>query len=93
MKKHIPALDGLRGIACLMIFMGHFIHQRDHVSHTVTPFWIRVASQYWSGVDLFFVLSGFVIFLSLSGLRERLDTPNVFRSFFTSRGFPDHWPK
>jgi peptidoglycan/LPS O-acetylase OafA/YrhL len=87
MKKHIPALDGLRGIACLMIFMGHFMHQRDHVSHTVTPFWIRVVSQYWSGVDLFFVLSGFVIYLSLSGLRERMSTPNVFRSYFTSRAF------
>jgi peptidoglycan/LPS O-acetylase OafA/YrhL len=86
-KKHIPALDGLRGIACLMIFLGHFIHQRDHVSHTVTPFWIRVVSQYWSGVDLFFVLSGFVIFLSLSGLTERMSTPRVFRSFFTSRAF------
>jgi peptidoglycan/LPS O-acetylase OafA/YrhL len=86
-KKHIPALDGLRGIACLMIFLGHFIHQRDHVSHTVTPFWIRVVSQYWSGVDLFFVLSGFVIFMSLSGLTERMNTPNVFRSFFTSRAF------
>jgi peptidoglycan/LPS O-acetylase OafA/YrhL len=87
MKKHIPALDGLRGIACLMIFIGHFIHQRDHVSHTVTPFWIRVVSQYWSGVDLFFVLSGFVIFASLEGLRERMDTATVFRSFFTSRAF------
>ena len=87
MKKHIPALDGLRGIACLMIFMGHYLHLRDHVSHTVTPFWIRVVSQYWAGVDLFFVLSGFVIFLSLSRLSDRLTTPGVFRSYLTSRVF------
>jgi peptidoglycan/LPS O-acetylase OafA/YrhL len=86
-KKHIPALDGLRGIACMMIFMGHFLHLRDHVSHTVTPFWIRIVSQYWAGVDLFFVLSGFVIFLSLSRLRDRLTTFGVFRSYVTSRVF------
>jgi peptidoglycan/LPS O-acetylase OafA/YrhL len=87
MNKHIPALDGLRGIACLMIFMGHFLHLRDHVSHTVTPFWIRVVSQYWAGVDLFFVLSGFVIFLSLARLRGKWTTFGVFRSFLVSRVF------
>ena len=87
MKARIPALDGLRGIACLMIFIGHFVHQRDHVSHTVPAFWIRAVSQYWSGVDLFFVLSGFVIFLSLARLRERLATPGVVRSYLVSRAF------
>jgi peptidoglycan/LPS O-acetylase OafA/YrhL len=86
-KKHIPALDGLRGIACLMIFMGHFLHQHDHHSHSISPFWIRLSSQYWAGVDLFFVLSGFVIFLSLSRLRETLSPLGVMRSYFTSRAF------
>ena len=87
MRRHIPALDGLRGIACLMIFAGHFVHERDHVSHSVPAFWIRAVSQYWAGVDLFFVLSGFVIFLSLERLRKETSLRGVTASYFTSRAF------
>jgi peptidoglycan/LPS O-acetylase OafA/YrhL len=86
-RGHIPALDGLRGIACLMIFAGHFVHERDHVSHSVPPLWIRAVSQYWAGVDLFFVLSGFVIFLSLERLMRETSLRGVTASYFTSRAF------
>ncbi len=84
-KDHIPALDGLRGIACLVIFIGHFItwNKED------LPAWMFAArSQFWSGVDLFFVLSGFVIFLSLIRLSERGHSlAAVLRIYFTSRIF------
>jgi peptidoglycan/LPS O-acetylase OafA/YrhL len=84
-KDHIPGLDGLRGIACLLIFTGHFLVENRQ---SVSAFVVRAFSQYWSGVDLFFVLSGFVIFLSLNRLKERAPAiPRLFRLYFTSRTF------
>jgi peptidoglycan/LPS O-acetylase OafA/YrhL len=43
--RRVPQLDGLRAIAILMVFAHHALH---------VPF-------LWTGVDLFFVLSGYLI--------------------------------
>jgi peptidoglycan/LPS O-acetylase OafA/YrhL len=47
MSPHIPELDGLRGIAILLVMIGHG--------------WSRLSLLAVSGVSLFFVLSGFLI--------------------------------
>ena len=47
--KRIRNLDVLRGLAILLVLGEH-----DYVSDT----WTRIG---WTGVDLFFVLSGFLI--------------------------------
>src|SRR5688572_21622616 len=60
--ERIPALDGLRGIAILLVMQHHFMFYGgmqpigliDKLFHTAT-----LAG--WCGVDLFFVLSGFLI--------------------------------
>jgi peptidoglycan/LPS O-acetylase OafA/YrhL len=84
-QRHIPGLDGLRGIACLLIFLGHFVTQNKVL---LPPTLADIFSQFWSGVDFFFVLSGFVIFLSLNNLRENgIAGLPLFRSFFVSRAF------
>jgi peptidoglycan/LPS O-acetylase OafA/YrhL len=79
MKAHVPALDGLRGAACLLVLMGHFLASGP--APDLGPVWGHIFSQFWSGVDLFFVLSGFVIFLSLHRLQE--STPGRARQLQT----------
>jgi peptidoglycan/LPS O-acetylase OafA/YrhL len=64
----IPALDGLRGIAILGVLFFHL--------------GLPKCSLGWSGVELFFVLSGFLITRIL--LKTR-DNSNYFRSFYIRR--------
>jgi peptidoglycan/LPS O-acetylase OafA/YrhL len=57
----IRELDGVRGIAILLVLLMHYIRTqiamgRGLISQLTTP--LEIA---WSGVDLFFVLSGFLI--------------------------------
>ncbi len=61
-RPHIAGLDGLRGVAILAVMWSHF---RPHAPPPVSEGWPRLAHNAcnagWVGVDLFFVLSGFLI--------------------------------
>ncbi len=81
----IAELDGLRGLAILLVILCHYIGNPDH---TALGFWphrfLLAFSAGWSGVDLFFVLSGFQIggsFLEARG------APHYFRAFYMRRVF------
>ena len=51
--KRIRELDGLRGIAVALVVLGHYVHH---------PSLVYFGPQWgWIGVNLFFVLSGFLI--------------------------------
>ncbi len=53
--RHLPALDGVRGIAILFVLLTHLgAILRDTAIAPLLEFG-------WVGVDLFFVLSGFLI--------------------------------
>jgi peptidoglycan/LPS O-acetylase OafA/YrhL len=52
--EHVPSLDGVRGIAILAVFF-------FHCSLRLHGLWNLAGSWGWMGVDLFFVLSGFLI--------------------------------
>ncbi len=60
LQGHLPALDGIRGIAILLVLL---LHLDITESQTVfdLSFWRQLIGYGWCGVDLFFVLSGFLI--------------------------------
>lgn len=70
---HINALDGLRGIAILLVILTHL--------YEFGPFKI-ITEIGWVGVDLFFVLSGFLI---TGILLDSKRTKNYFRNFIVRR--------
>ncbi|MEP6962536.1 MAG: acyltransferase [Acidobacteriota bacterium] len=84
---HIIELDGVRAIAVWLVILDHIIDGWP-VSAAVLqmiPLPIRLLSRYgWLGVDLFFVLSGFLITGIL--LRSR-GKPHYFRNFYARRTF------
>ncbi len=55
----IPALDGVRGLAILLVILFHHTLMRQET--LFDRVYVNVARLGWSGVDLFFVLSGFLI--------------------------------
>lgn len=79
----MPQLDGIRGIAILLVLIFHF--GVSAVGPQSNSFVYLVAQSLiltWSGVDLFFVLSGFLIGGIL--LDNRL-APNYFKVFYIRR--------
>lgn len=76
---HLPAIDGLRGVAILFVIWFHYITACGFGQDAgPTRFIVGVASSMWIGVDLFFVLSGFLI----TGILLRAkDRPNYFKNF------------
>lgn len=77
---HLPALDGLRGIAALMIVWFHCWQALPR--EIGGDLWHRTAVFGQTGVDLFFVLSGFLITRILIAQR---DHPRYFRDFYGRR--------
>lgn len=81
-RHHVPALDGVRGLAILLVLIVHLMLFNNH---TGSRFWDSVGqlpAMGFLGVDLFFVLSGFLI---TGILYDTLHDPHYFRSFYMRR--------
>ncbi len=76
----IPALDGVRGLAILLVILFHHTLMRPET--TFDRVYVNVARLGWSGVDLFFVLSGFLI---TGLLLDSKGGPHYFRNFYARR--------
>ncbi|MDX1909835.1 MAG: acyltransferase, partial [Saprospiraceae bacterium] len=77
-RGHIAALDGVRGIAILTVLLSHFL-MKEYFANERTFY---IAQNGWMGVDLFFVLSGFLITGILLDARDR---PNYWSGFYRRR--------
>jgi peptidoglycan/LPS O-acetylase OafA/YrhL len=79
----IPELDGIRGIAIAAVLVHHYFLLPIRAPLASFPSYIQAAGRLaWSGVDLFFVLSGFLI----GGiLLDAQASTNYFRVFYTRR--------
>jgi|SRR5438067_4814419 len=75
-SAHIAELTGLRALAVFMVLLGHTN------SSFQTRFLIECASKLWVGVDIFFVLSGFLITRILLAARG---SQNYFFVFYMRR--------
>ncbi|MBC8107894.1 MAG: acyltransferase [Anaerolineae bacterium] len=83
-KGHIPALDGVRGLAILLVLFFHFmlITGDGPVIRLIQKTW----SFGWMGVDLFFVLSGFLITgILLDAKSKRPTAGSFFKNFYARR--------
>jgi len=79
-KKHLAGLDHLRALAIILVFLCHYRAYK-------MPLWVDVVGRFgWTGVDLFFVLSGFLIGEQL--LRQIKNKGAInFKQFYISRTF------
>ena len=88
-SDRVPVLDGIRGIAVLLVMIFHFWIVAFSGGNLL---WERiyddVAGMGWIGVDLFFVLSGFLITGILYDSRDSLHYFRVFYGRRTVRIFP-----
>ena len=80
-QRHYPALDGLRGVAALMIVWNHYMRLVPMHGRVLSSLFV-VSGYTWVGVDLFFALSGFLI---TGILVDSKDKRGYFRTFYGSR--------
>lgn len=85
-SQRVPQLDGIRGLAILLVLIWHFVVAPADAAHAsgLRGMIAHLGVLTWSGVDLFFVLSGFLIGGILVDAKE---SPSYFKAFYVRRVF------
>jgi len=81
MNKEIETLTGLRGLAALVVMLYHFL-ERDVYFQSYVPSLIK---RGYLGVDVFFVLSGFVMALSYARFFKNGIAISDYKTFMVKR--------
>jgi peptidoglycan/LPS O-acetylase OafA/YrhL len=80
--RHVPVLDGIRGLAVLVVFVNNVGYFDEPVDSLPLKAIRLVFGAGWIGVHLFFVLSGFLI---TGVLLDTRSDPHRLRSFYVRR--------
>src|SRR5215212_7307756 len=84
-SERIPELDGIRAVAIWGVFLAHALFRFDSAEGAFagipSPV-LQLVAHGWLGVDLFFLLSGFLI---TGILIDSKDRPRYFRNFYIRR--------
>ena len=80
--RHTPALDGIRGIAIILVLIDHLFGSNNSTGSALFNLLAAIRQSTWVGVNIFFVLSGFLI---TGILWDTLHKPNFFRNFYARR--------
>jgi peptidoglycan/LPS O-acetylase OafA/YrhL len=81
-RRHIPELDGLRGLAVLLVIVFHSMHVPKITTNFLDVSMHSLFMMGWCGVDIFFTLSGFLITTILLSTKNE---KNYFSSFYYKR--------
>ncbi len=84
----LDSLQWLRALAAMMVLIGHVIEEAAHYRGVTIP----AANLPWTrGVDIFFVISGFVIALSMAHFTQSRDGARAFLLRRAVRVVPLYW--
>src|SRR5438067_12165471 len=79
--SHVPGLDGVRGVAAIMVTLVHFVGNAEPWT-SFEHILVKAANYGLYGVDLFFVLSGYLI---TGILYDSKGSSHHFRNFYMRR--------
>lgn len=86
--RRVPELDGIRGIAILMVMLYHFKIYGSGWNSSTHFGWYHLCNFGWAGVNVFFVLSGLLITGILFDAQQNKSYYRVFYARRTLRIFP-----
>lgn len=73
-KPHYEILDGLRGVAAIMVIIFHFFETHSEGNHV-----IQIVNHGYLAVDFFFMLSGFVIGYAYNDRWDKMTLGTFFK--------------
>ena len=82
----MPGLDALRGLAIVLVLF-HNLSFAEHVHSRLFKLWYILPESGWIGVQIFFVLSGFLI---TGILADDRGLPRFYGRFYIRRVLPAH---